>query len=102
MSEHPNTIQPAPEPKSNGVLKTIRRTETRLELIDPARAKEIRISPPIVMSINEGACYLGVSPRKLRDDIKSRRIASAPFGGRILIRRADLDAAIESRILKAV
>jgi excisionase family DNA binding protein len=100
MTELPNTTQFTPHTKSSA--KSIRRTETRLELIDPARAKEIRTSPPIVMSINEGACYLGVSPRKLREDIKSRRIASAPFGGRILIRRADLDAAIESRILKAV
>ncbi len=51
------------------------------------KAAVIRTNPPHNMSVMEGAAYLGVSPRKLRDLIAARRIKYARVGSKIILRR---------------
>ena len=59
---------------------------------------ELRANPPRYMSVREGALYLTVSDRFLRDQIANRRIRFAKVGGRIVLRRVDLDLFIENRL----
>ena len=59
---------------------------------------ELRSSPPKYMSVSEGAVYLTVSDRFLRNQIAERRIRFAKVGGRIVLRRVDLDLFIENRL----
>jgi len=44
------------------------------------------------MTVMEGAAYLGISPRKLRDIIQARMVKHARLGSRIIFRREYLDA----------
>ena len=72
-----------------------RKTETKLETINPELAALIRRDPPIYMNLSEAACYLNVSPRTLRDNVRSGSISMVKMGGRILFRRVQLDADLE-------
>ena len=56
------------------------------------RADQIRIAPPLVLTLREAAAYIACSPRKLRymlaaGDVKHRRI-----GNKIVVRREWLDS----------
>lgn len=55
------------------------------------KAAVIRTNPPHNMSVMEGAAYIGISPRKLRDIIQSRRVKCARLGSKIILRRESLD-----------
>jgi excisionase family DNA binding protein len=59
------------------------------------KAALIRTSPPVNMSVMEGAAYLGISPRKLRDLIASRRVKCARVGSKIILRREYLDELVK-------
>lgn len=43
------------------------------------------------MTVMEGAAYVGVSPRKLRDLIQSGRVKHTRLGAKIILRREYLD-----------
>ena len=60
--------------------------------LSPEGAAQIRTTPPVVMTVMEGAAYLACSPRKLRDLIQSQRIKSARIGAKIVLRREWLDS----------
>ena len=66
------------------------RTESKYRLAAD-KAAIIRTNPPLNMGIFEGAAYLGISPRKLRDLIAARRVKHARLGSKIIIRREYLD-----------
>ena len=55
------------------------------------KAAVIRTNPPHNMSVMEGAAYIGISPRKLRDLIQARRVKCARIGSKIILRRECLD-----------
>jgi excisionase family DNA binding protein len=75
--------------------KQIIKGDKRMELYDPKKAESIRLNPPIYMSISEAACYIGVSPRTVREYIKRGVLPVARLGllkkGRIIIRRFNID-----------
>jgi excisionase family DNA binding protein len=54
------------------------------------------------MSINEAACYIGVSPRTVREYIKKGILPVARPGllkkGRIIIRRVNIDALLAESV----
>ncbi len=62
----------------------------------------IRRNPPLHMSLVEAALYLGFSPRKLRQDLKARLFPHCKVGGRIIIRRDALDAAMKQLEVRAI
>ena len=64
-----------------------------------AEAELIRRDPPAVMDVPTVSIFLGQSERKTRDDIRLRRIPSLRLGGRILVRRTDLEHALESLVV---
>jgi len=55
------------------------------------KAAIIRTNPPVHLSCMEGAAYLGISPRKLRELITARRVKCARIGSKIIFRREHLD-----------
>jgi excisionase family DNA binding protein len=59
------------------------------------KAAQIRTAPPVNMSVLEGAAYLCISPRKLRELIASRRVKYARFGAKIILRREYLDELVK-------
>jgi excisionase family DNA binding protein len=58
------------------------------------RIDQIRRNPPLCMSLQEAAAYLGVCPRKLRYDCKRRLIPYVKLGGKIIFRKEGLDRAL--------
>ena len=54
----------------------------------------VRVEPPVIMDLDEGSQFLGISVRKLRYDIASRKIPAVRLGRRILLRRDALLAAL--------
>ncbi|HXU18702.1 MAG TPA: helix-turn-helix domain-containing protein [Terriglobales bacterium] len=64
--------------------------------------KAIRVNPPLIMSLKEAAAFIGVSVRKLRTDLKARRISYIRLGGKILVRRDALMAALEKLEVQSV
>jgi excisionase family DNA binding protein len=73
----------------------------------PARSEAdaemaIRNNPPLIMSLSECAVFLGISYRKIREDIQARRIPHVRLGGKILIRRDALMAALEKLEIQSV
>jgi excisionase family DNA binding protein len=74
-----------------------RATETITQKL--GEADKIRRDPPLVMGVREVALFLGQSERKTRDDLRLRRIPSLRLGGRILVRRADLELALENLVI---
>lgn len=81
---------------------TIRRTETRLEAINPDLAVEIRRNPPVMLSLNEAAAVLNIAVRTLRQRISDRTVPHVKLGGRVLIPRDQLFRAIERLTIQAV
>jgi hypothetical protein len=71
-------------------VKNYRRTESRIDTVDPVRAESIRRHPPEVMNIAEAAAFLTVSPSKVRVDIQARRLRCVRLGGRVIMRLCDL------------
>jgi excisionase family DNA binding protein len=61
-------------------------------------ASELQANPPRYMSVRETALYLTTSERFLRGQIADRRIRFAKVGGRMILRREDLDLFLESRL----
>lgn len=59
----------------------IRKTETNIASYDPEQAVHIRRDPQRKMSLAEAACYLGISVKKIRQDIVARRIHVQRLGG---------------------
>ena len=55
------------------------------------KAAIVRTNPPHNMSIFEGAAYIGISPRKLRDLIRAGRVKHSRLGAKIILRREYLD-----------
>lgn len=77
------------------------------EVENPARSvsdatQAIRTNPPLVMSLKEAAAFLGISYRKIREDIQARRIPHLRLGGKVLIRRDALLAALEKLEIRSV
>lgn len=68
----------------------------------PDATKAIRSNPPLIMSLMECAAFLGISYRKIREDIQARRIPHIRLGGKILIRRDALMAALEKLEIQSV
>ena len=64
--------------------------------LDPEKAASIRTSPPCNMNLREASAYLVCSPRKLRDLVAARRVRSARVGVKIILKRAWLDAFLDS------
>lgn len=71
--------------------QTQKHSSTEVELI--------RRDPPAILDIPTVSIFLGQSERKTRDDIRLRRIPHLRLGGRILVRRADLEQALESLVI---
>ena len=92
------------EKSKSKLMQKLRKTETRLEILDPEKAAIIRSlhGAPTRMNLSEAACYCGMSPRTLRDNVRRRRISMIKIGGRILFRKEQLDADIERFELKAI
>ncbi|WP_309396408.1 helix-turn-helix domain-containing protein [Cerasicoccus maritimus] len=57
---------------------------------------EIRRNPPAQMTVPEAAIYIGISERKLREDIGKRQFKSIRIGNRVILRAKDIDAALEA------
>jgi len=51
----------------------------------------IRVNPPVNMTVLEGAAYVGICPRKLRDLISHGCVKCTRIGTRIILRRESLD-----------
>lgn len=58
-------------------------------------AADIRSNPPEIMSVTELAMYLNQSPRKTWEDVRLGRIPSIKLGGRVLLRRVDIEVALQ-------
>lgn len=80
----------------------LRRTETRLETLDPAHAAAIRRDPPAMLCLNEAACLLNIATRTLRQRISDRTVPFVKIGGRVLIPRDALFQSISARTVQAV
>ena len=57
--------------------------------------EQIRSNPPANMSPKEAAIYLGISERKLRNDIAIGLIPHVKLGGRIIIQLKKLEQLLE-------
>ncbi len=65
-------------------------------LVHDHTRSSIRIEPPRNMSVIEGAIYLGISERSLREQIARHHVKVIRFGRRIILRKIDLDDFLES------
>lgn len=63
-----------------------------------ANVELIRRDPPAVMDVATVSVFLGQSERKTRDDLRLRRIPHLRLGGRVLVRRIDLERALENLV----
>ncbi len=63
---------------------------------------QIRRSPPLLMSLQEAAIYLGIGTRKLRYDCKRRLIPYVKLGGKFIFKKESLDAAIDRLEVRSV
>ena len=70
--------------------------------LSPERIDQIRRDPPLCMSLQEAAVYLGVCPRKLRYDCKRRLIPYVKLGGKLIFRRESLDQALARLEVRSV
>ena len=61
---------------------------------------EIRRNPPAILDVPTLAVFLDQSVRKTRDDICFGRIPHLRLGGRVLIRREDLERALASLVCR--
>lgn len=77
----------------------LRRTDDPL---DQATADAIRRNPPKYLSIAEAAAYLGVAPRTIREHIAARRLSHVRFGGRVILRTADIDQDMEKMVVRSL
>ena len=62
------------------------------------KAASIRTNPPVNLTVMEGAAYLGISPRKLRELIQARRVRHARLGAKIILRREYLDELVRAEV----
>ncbi len=70
------------------------------DVAKPARSEPdaeltIRTNPLLIMSLSACAAFLGISYRKIREDIRARQIRQVRLGGKILVCRDALLAALE-------
>lgn len=70
-----------------------------IQKFSSAEVDKIRRDPPAIMDVGTVSIFLGQSERKTRDDIRLRRIPSLRLGGRILVRRTDLENALERLVI---
>lgn len=54
----------------------------------------IRSNPPVNLSLQEAAAYLGVSSKTIRRQATAGAVRAARFGKRLIFTRAELDRAI--------
>jgi excisionase family DNA binding protein len=73
---------------------------TKISKLTSEEIARIRRDPPAVLTLGETAVFLRQSERKTRDDIRLRRIPHLRLGGRILVRRADLERALAALVVK--
>ena len=61
--------------------------------LNPAEAEAIRRNPPINLTIEEAAAYVGISVRKLWDEFHCRTsgLKGARIGKRVILPRANVD-----------
>ena len=71
----------------------------QIQKFSSAEADLIRRDPPAIMDVPIVSIYLGQCERKTRDDIRLGRIPNLRLGGRILVRRTDLEYALESLVI---
>lgn len=63
--------------------------------------ESVRSNPPTNMSVEEASLYIGIAKRSLREKIANREIKHVRIGRRIILRRVDLDAYLESLSVSA-
>ena len=86
----PATNPPATgEATPAGTEPTVSASRYRLSL---ERADEIRRSPPMTFTVFSAAAYLNVSPRLVRDLIRTRKLRSTRVGAKHILHRSTLDA----------
>ena len=81
---------------------SIRRAETRLDILDPERAERIRRDPPQFMDLNEASAFARCAVRTMREHIRRRAISCVKLGGRVLLDRDQLVADLRKLSLKSV
>lgn len=57
--------------------------------------QELRRNPPALLSVSEAAIYLGISERKLREELAMKKFKTIRIGHRIILRLKDIDAVLE-------
>ena len=72
---------------------------SQVQKFSSAEVELIRRDPPAIMDVRTVSIFLGQSERKTRDDIWLRRIPSLRLGGRIIVRRIDLEHALEGLVI---
>lgn len=54
-------------------------------------AAQIRRNPPTNLNLAEAAAYVGVSSRKLWNEVTEKRLRAARVGRRLIFQKAELD-----------
>lgn len=67
--------------------------EERASVLD-ALADEIERGSDALVSVEDGAAMLGMTPRALRDDLRRRGVVVEKAGGKAFVRRSNLTAKI--------
>ena len=84
------------------IKNTTRRTETKLDDIDPARAQSARNGEIELMSLNEASAFLGgMAITTIRKRIRARVFPFIKVGKRILIPRDKLREALDKLTVEA-
>ena len=74
-------------------------THTQKNKLAPEEVYAIRTNPPVLLNTLEAAAYIGISPRKFREEFYQGQIRGAKIGTRLIFRRVDLDNYIEGALL---
>ena len=69
-----------------------------MQLQQIADESSLRTNPPKLLNVTEASTYIGVSQRTLRSWISERNIKVARIGGRVVLRRVDVDRLIEKHL----
>jgi hypothetical protein len=72
---------------------------SQIQKFSSAEVEKIRRDPPAILDVKTLSIFLGQSERQTRDDIRLRRIPSLRLGGRVLVRRIDLELALEGLVI---
>lgn len=77
----------------------MKKETSQIQKFSSTEVDMIRRDPPAILDVPTVSVFLGQCERKTRDDIRLRRIPSLRLGGRILVRRTDLEQALESLVI---